>query len=385
MGGLVFWRVSAAPASPDRIAALTGLRFFAATAIVMHHLPGLLWLPPHAYGPIPLHQGVSFFYVLSGFILQHAYRERLGGMTDFKFMALRFWRLWPCHIAVILLIILSGGWDVVKYFAATYTPAQIVSATFLFQAWSPDTKGLGALNGPAWSLSAEMFFYAMFPFLSRQAIVSPWRPVVIGTLMTFAWLCGLWLYKPDADVAVLTICNPLARIFEFTIGVSAYEAVTRYRMAIANNLSEVACVVLVAACVVLTSIAVSFAEAQGSIVLSNWMKASFSAGAFVALIVVFFHERGRISRLVACAPVVYLGEISFALYLVHQPVIFYFSYHAPWFSSLPVAVQVIMFVIVTLALSAGLHHLVEKPCMSLAKKRILSRPKVVLGTNPETN
>lgn len=56
--------------------ALTGLRFFAAIAIVLHHMRGTFGFPSDFLTQFPLGNGVSFFYVLSGFILTYVYRER---------------------------------------------------------------------------------------------------------------------------------------------------------------------------------------------------------------------------------------------------------------------------------------------------------------------
>lgn len=367
---------------PNRIATLTSLRFFAAAAIVMHHLPGLLWFPPNAFAPLPLHQGVSFFFVLSGFILQHAYRESVDGASYPRFLAMRFSRLWPCHIAVIALVVLAGGQDLVDFIDATYSKAQIFASLFLFQAWSPDAMGLFALNGPAWALSAELFYYALFPFLSRQAYRFPYRPAVAGALITFSWLAGLWLFKPDADIIVLSVNNPLARIFEFTIGITAYEAVVRHRIRFINTFHEACAILLVIAFVGFLSPAVaSFAGARGHIVLSNWLIASFSSAAFVALIVVFSLQRGVLSRFLASAPIVYLGDISFALFLVHQPVIFYLNRHHAWFSSHPVIWQVVLFIIILLGLSAVLHHFVENPCTSVVKRFVQRRREAVSDTD----
>jgi peptidoglycan/LPS O-acetylase OafA/YrhL len=135
--------------------------------------------------------------VLSGFILQHSYRHRLGvegGITPVQFVALRFFRLWPCHIAVILLLILANGSWILSYFLNTFSTRQIFSVIFLLQAWHPDIKVVFALNSPAWSISVEMFFYAMFPLLSRQALKSPLSPMYVGTAITIAWLTPIWLY-----------------------------------------------------------------------------------------------------------------------------------------------------------------------------------------------
>jgi peptidoglycan/LPS O-acetylase OafA/YrhL len=300
-------------------------------------------------------------------------------MSNFQFMALRFWRLWPCHLAVILLIVLANGPKVVHYFITVYSPEQLLVAIFLLQAWSPDTVGLWAVNGPAWSISAELFFYALFPFLSQQAALSPNRPVAIGALITITWLFSLWLYKPTANLRVLAECNPLARIFEFTIGVSAYAATSRFRLLTRATFIELVCIATAIGFVYFTPNAITFFQGYSSLAVLNWLSVSFSAGAFAALIVAFSYERGVISRLLASAPLVYLGEISFATYLVHQPVIFFFAYSKPkWFWMLPNPLQICVFIIIVLGLSSLLHHFVEKPCMIFAKKLILPRAKPII-------
>src|SRR5690606_23572241 len=89
----------------SRIEALTGLRFFAAAAIVLHHLQGLPSFPDILGGAIPA-QGVSVFFVLSGFILTlvHPALDEPGQTR--KFYLARFARVWPAHIAVLAAVLL---------------------------------------------------------------------------------------------------------------------------------------------------------------------------------------------------------------------------------------------------------------------------------------
>jgi len=362
----------------DRVEALTGLRFLAALAIVLHHLQGLLWLPADAFDGIALYQGVTFFYVLSGFILQHSYAHRLGmvggGITPAQFIALRFFRLWPCHIAVLALLIAANSDWILGYFRQTYTLEQILAAVFLLQAWSTDAKTVFALNGPAWSISAEMFFYVMFPWLCREALKSALRPIYIGAAIAAAWLAVIWSYMPDGNLQVLLVTNPLARILEFATGIACYELFARSarRFRSGTGLETVA---LAIATLSLTVIPLVSAIVVGRmwLLIALWLGNLASVLAFAALIVVIFRNGGGPSKLVGSKPLAYLGEISFALYLVHQPVIFYLARSAPWFGQLALAAQVMVFAVVVLGLSSALHHLVERPCMNLSRHLILRR------------
>jgi peptidoglycan/LPS O-acetylase OafA/YrhL len=105
-----------------------------------------------------------------------------------------------------------------------------------------------------------------------------------------------------------------------------------------------------------------------------WFGNTGSFWTFAILIAVFFRHQGLLSRFMGWKPVVFLGDVSFALYLVHQPVINYLARESPWFPEINLGGQVILFVAIVLGISAALHLIVEKPCMSLAKRLIL-RPQ----------
>lgn len=368
--------------SSNRVHALTGLRIFAALAIVLLHLEGQLWLPAGGFAGVQLNQGVGFFYVLSGFILQHSYRQRLGverGITTAQFVALRFFRLWPCHVAVIGLLIAASGKSTLDYYLLTYSSEQLFAAIFLLQAWHPDLKVVFAINGPAWSISVEMFFYAMFPLLCRETFKSPLGPMCIGAAITIAWLTTIWLYMPTGNFETLAGTNPLARIFEFSVGISTYEFFSRSKRHFwSGTLSELGALALAVISVATTPTVAYLVGAKLGLHLAWWLGNCASFWTFAILIGVFFSQKGSVSRLVASKPIAYLGEISFALYLVHQPVILYLARSAPWFHQQPLPMQVVLFTAIVLGLSAGLHHLVEKPCMNVAKHLIL-RPRLQMA------
>lgn len=364
--------------SVDRVHTLTGLRIFAALAIVLLHLEGQLWLPAGWSAGIQLNQGVGFFYVLSGFILQHSYRQRLGverGITTAQFIALRFFRLWPCHVAVIGLLIAASGKSTLDFYLQTFSTEQIFAAIFLLQAWHPDLKVVFAINSPAWSISVEMFFYAMFPLLCRETFKSPLGPIYIGAAITIAWLTTIWLYMPTGNFETLAGTNPLARIFEFSVGISTYEFISKSKRRFwSGTLLELGAIALAFLTVATTPTVAYFVGAKLGLHLTWWLCNCASFWTFAILIGVCFCQEGAVSRLVASKPIAYLGEISFALYLVHQPVILYLARHAPWFHQLPLPMQIILFTVIVLGFSAGLHHLVEKPCMNIAKS-VIFRPK----------
>lgn len=351
----------------NRIDALTGLRFFAALAIVFHHLNGVLWIPANH---VALNQGVSFFFVLSGFILQHSYRSRLGEIGISQFYLLRFFRIWPSHVVIAaILFLLNRG--------AT-TIGQLILATFLLQAWSPNLSTVFLLNGPSWSLSVEMIFYVLFPFLCLQALKQPVRPLLVTALITGLWLVFLVLLSlhiPVADFFAWTGTNPLARLFEFGIGVSAYEIFrgkATFRRSFGTAL-EIAAIGLVALSVAMAYPIMIFIEPYVPLPLAYWFGNCGSFGVFAALILIFFRSEGLVSRFVAWKPVVFLGEISFALYLVHSPIILGFHAIQARLNEINIGGQIALFAAALLTGSVCLHFLIEKPCMAFAKRLFIRR------------
>ena len=90
-----------------------------------------------------------------------------------------------------------------------------------------------------------------------------------------------------------------------------------------------------------------------------YVRSSGSALAFFALILIFACSRGPIARLLARRPFIFLGEISFCLYLVHQPIIHWIAQsHALSPESL---IDLCTYWVVCLVFAYGLFALVEKP------------------------
>lgn len=155
--------------------ALTGIRFFAAIHVVLYHyageaLAGAHWsiLAVVACGP----SAVSLFYVLSGIVLVYSCTGDSGELssTRWAFWRARFARIYPTY----LLALLIGG----PFFLSSMLRAHDgigvaiwgiplgLAAVLLLHAWTPLT--VFAWNTPGWSVSAEAFFYSLFPSLTAR-------------------------------------------------------------------------------------------------------------------------------------------------------------------------------------------------------------------------
>ena len=199
-----------------RLPSLTGLRFMAALAVFGNHV-GDFFLDPGSSVNDTLQTGfvgVSFFFVLSGFVLTWSLRP---GDRPTAFYRRRVARIVPNHIvvwAVVLVFLLAVGRTV-------GLPGALLSLALL-QAWHPSEAVHFAVNAVAWTLSVEAFFYFVFPFvlpvLSRLA--SRHRRVLLGLAVLAVWAAaGLAqaLFPGERHWAVYVL--PVTRLPEFVIGI----------------------------------------------------------------------------------------------------------------------------------------------------------------------
>jgi peptidoglycan/LPS O-acetylase OafA/YrhL len=214
-----------------RLASLTGMRFAAALLVFGVHaysfipVSGLTHrLAQHLLDPGDL--GVSFFFVLSGFVLTWATRDA-GGPPLGQFWAGRLLRVYPAY-AVALALAVLGKWVGDQIDPAANRMNQInghsVATSFLLvQAWYRDDVTYLGISPVAWSLSCEMAFYAAFPLLYvlLRRLRVPTLYVLGGGLVGTAMLM-----PPVADVVVgdagrrwFVYVFPLARMVEFGVGI----------------------------------------------------------------------------------------------------------------------------------------------------------------------
>ena len=218
----------------DDLRSLTTLRFFAAMMIVLLHAKlyfAWAWLQ---FVPGTLVHGVSFFFVLSGFILTHVYTSN-PIPSYFRFVMLRAGRLWPIHAFAALILVISA-----------LTPLAIVrpdSITFdgdgIFNRWyvlamnlamvhslSPYLVHIFSWNSVSWSISTEFGFYLVFPFLIvRIEKTWGWKLAASAGLVV-AMLVADHLFTltrgAGSNELAPTYANPLFRGFEFCLGMAAY-------------------------------------------------------------------------------------------------------------------------------------------------------------------
>lgn len=352
------------PALPSRLPTLTSLRFFAALLVFSFHASELY--AGTSIGPTALqvgshgNTGVSFFFVLSGFVLTWGYQH----VRDWpRFFAQRVARIWPAHA-----VTWAGAIALAAVGVGTVRSGEgSALALVLLQAWVPDPDVSTAANGVSWTLSDELFFYALFPFVVAWFLhMSRRRQLqVAGGLLALVVIVQA---IADTESGYNTwswfgYFSPVGRLPEFLLGILV-AAWVRDRGRVGFGLGPAV------AAAVATYVAVTVID-PGKVGVSAVVPA------FAVLVLGGAAADVEAGRHGLRHPVlVRLGELSFAFYLVHQGIlkavdrVFGASVH----SSIPESVlATVVGFCLALAAAWALWRFVEAPVYAWARDRLRAR------------
>lgn len=358
------------------LAPLTSLRFVAAMMIVVHHIK--LYFPWEwsVGAPSTLVHGVSFFFVLSGFILTHNYASKpFPGYR--RFMWARFAKLWPLHVFALLMLVTFVRPDSITFDGPGIFSkwVQLAFNLTLTQSVMPFTSYAFSWNGVSWSISTEAFFYLAFPLLLVN-IRSTWHWKLLGSaLVAGAVMLALKLARVplDGDINTVTITssiytNPLVRGFEFCLGMATWVLWDRYVRNLKIGFAEWTAIEAALVGAIFAWLGGGYYAAVDHVhspAIAELFGIDGSCWLFAALIAVMASGKGAIGQFLSHRLLVFLGQISFAVYLLHQILLKFF---AGW---LPAgAVTPMMFFAALLFIASAAYLMVERPLQRfLTKKR----------------
>jgi peptidoglycan/LPS O-acetylase OafA/YrhL len=371
----------------EEIFPLTSVRFIAAMMVVLCHINKYGIFPIAAFDDIPLEDGVSFFFVLSGFILTYTYFKRdLAGKNLQRFYASRFARIWPAHVTTGILALLVG--PALFTFTKPLKAGLIVFTNlFMLQSWIPKADYFFSLNSPSWSISTEFFFYLCFPFLLPQLKRNWIRPLLLtlgATLISIAIASVVGAHGSSLhDIAFFLwniYINPMARIFEFVLGMVTAKAFFTFKDRLLE-FSPQKCTALEFTSVLLVAITFTFAFHHCKIIpgvmpsaFGSWIRYSGSSPAFALLIGTLAIGNGVLAKLLCNNVWVHLGKISYSVFLMHTVVFFAYQSHYSLIQNLPPALRVGLFLAVLLVLSDLCFRFVETPCRTIIKNFLQDLP-----------
>ncbi|MER7836495.1 acyltransferase [Streptomyces sp. NPDC096040] len=379
-----------APARSGRAASLaglpslTGLRFYAATAVFLYHVTSRQLSPfsgrtaqdaARLFG-VAGGLGVSFFFILSGFILTWSARRT---DTPGRFLRRRLVKLYPNHLVtfVAALVVFAG--------ATTTSVRQWLPNLLLVQTWSWDPAVSFSVNAPSWSLGCELLFYLCFPLLLRAVkAISPER---------------LWAWAVTFAAAVVAVPAFAYAVLPGEVRIPGWQAGEVqnwfvYQLPPVRMLEFVLGMLL--ARIVLTDRWVGVRLWQAVLLCGAGYAVALNVPYLYALSAVWVIPLGLLIPAAAVADVrgrrspfrgrvmKWLGEVSFAFYLLQATVLIggdkYLAGHAPYGVAEAVGLSLLAWALTTV-LSYLLYTLVERPAM-----KHLSRPRrkdtAVAATEP---
>jgi peptidoglycan/LPS O-acetylase OafA/YrhL len=362
----------------ERLDGLTSLRFFAASMILMLHVNQLFGSNIQGYfNDIALWQGVSFFFVLSGFILSYVYPQITTSRQSNDFLLARFARVWPTHFAAFILTLLLVP-DVLKI--SNLLPVTLANLSMV-HVWIFNPSISQSFNSVSWTISIEWFFYLAFPFLIKdfdQRFKFRWL-LAIACSLPMIFLCmvpHLIGASPSLIPTALYLGeNPLCRLSEFTLGIITCWIFRKYQSPMLSMWSEAQATFCEIIALGLIGLAVSLSilwPAQNlssqMLVIRAWAIDFGGAPAYAFLIFLVATERGHIAQFLKRKSLVGLGEISFSLYMIHLSLLYALTKYQGSFSNLPGWLLPTIGVLACLILSHLNFTFIETP----ARKAILN-------------
>lgn len=295
------------------IKSLTSLRGVAALLVVMHHFFG--YLLPRVGPTVSSHSKffyngylwVDFFFILSGFIMTHVYTSTFSlGINSYSYKSYlfsRFARIYPLHIFVIFLFI---GVEIAKTYP--FTGKQNLTALFanifLIQALDlsspPLFGGATYWNEPAWSISAEWIAYIILPFL--LLFLSKTKNISASVVYISALACLFILIKLTyGHLDFLGLPSIVRCTMECVLGIITYKVYSSgtYRKCLGFGSSTMVSVIWI--CLVMHY---------------DWHDILILP-AFCLLILSTSMNNGFISKSLNSRLMLYLGAISYSIYMVH--------------------------------------------------------------------
>ncbi len=362
----------------QKLDTLTGLRFFAAIAILIHHLRGF-GLPKEVLEGWALDNGVAFFFVLSGFILAYVYPSLDTPAAVRRFYVARFARIWPAHMAALALCYLLLAGDPSLNGTGIDRLDLWLANILLIQAWIPYAESFFGYNSVSWSISTEVFFYAAFPVLiagfARKWLIKLATVALLSLALIIICLAtNLSVYTSLDQGVTLTgvlYINPLARIFEFVVGMCAalLWRATQSKVhvrPVAGTLIESAAVAFLFYSFYAVAQLGAWANAHVGFAGAQWLgQGSGMAVSFAALIYVMAFQKGLWSSIIGSRIGVFLGEISFMIYLIHYVLLRAYVLRSEWFAGWNGAALLAFYLAVLFGLSWLLWLVVEKPMRKL--------------------
>lgn len=300
----------------NQIKTLTPLRGIAALCIIAFHYHQILAFAGYNLRPQFLERliekgylWVDFFFILSGFILFHVYHARLSQKLNKlnyrQFLVARFARIYPLHLFTLFLLV------------ALQLPIYLVDSKFAFsEEFFPliglftNITMLGAIgnlpygwNDVSWAVGAEWYTCMLFPFMLSLFLRNSSQRILLNCLLPIVLLFGLSslsTIKPGT-LQIFYDYGLFRCLLDFVLGIGVYQI---YQKGWLRLFLSCDYVFLLALIWIIT-------------VLLNGGHDVWTIPGFALIVISGALNKGRISKILNVRGLVFLGEISYSIYLIH--------------------------------------------------------------------
>ncbi|RHJ82993.1 acyltransferase [Parabacteroides sp. AM08-6] len=308
--------------------------------------------------------GVSFFFVLSGFIIAYNYQKKFQEEKTTKrtFWIARIARIYPLHWLTLFIaaalgtyVVATDAFDWCKHFLASFT---------LTNAYIPEPSYFFSFDSPSWSLCSEQLFYFCFPFLipmTKNYKNLLYVLLVVAVLM----LIGMY-YTPENLIKGYWYVNPITRFPDFIVGMLLFQLYSRLKNK--NITLRQGSIIEIASIVLFFAFYLYAAEIPKVYRYScyYWLPVTFVLTSFAL-------QKGIISKILSNRFLIIGGEISFSFYLIH---LFIITTYLEWQkeSSFQIAsyISIPVLFCITVLLSLLSYYYFEKP-MNKRVKTLLNK------------
>jgi peptidoglycan/LPS O-acetylase OafA/YrhL len=308
---------------------LTSLRFFLAMGIISYHfldtsdLPLLLAnLVEKGWNAVP------FFFILSGFVLTLGYyKVPYKKLNVVPFFTTRFFRLYPSYILALILIVIAYLVLLQKQF----DQFAFFSYVFLLQPFLAGKNYEAVYNGPGWSVVTELYLYLLFPLIRNKLVkFKNTNQVVIALIITMllnviiSLIVSFILHDKTSESSefktfLIFAHGPLYYIPTFVMGVFSGLLYLRIQGHYHKNHLFLYNIIFVSS-VILYTLQLAF---KNPILESN---PSFLTILIVPILISSGFVKGWLERLFGHPLLVYLGSISYGMYIFQEPVRWFVEY-----------------------------------------------------------
>ncbi|HEV2700312.1 MAG TPA: acyltransferase [Steroidobacteraceae bacterium] len=367
----------------QRLDSLTSSRFLAALFVAIHHtLANWAHTPAvDAVGRVGW-LGVPYFFILSGFVLMWSFDN---GTSKALFIWKRLARIYPLHIVCLITSLMTFVTFGTPFGGYIGTVRGTLANFLLIHDWLPHHPEVRqAWNGVSWTLSCELFFYLIAPWLfSRMLRESSVKRLLAAIAACYLYLLAFALLAARAHssrTSDLLFYWPPPHLLEFSLGALGAMLIRRGWRFQSIPLSIASMIIPIIYC----TLTPGLAKADAVMLLL------FIPGAFLLIISLACREIGQGASILTKKRLVFLGEASYALYMTHAIFlgmftyalvhVFSISYLSPFWGELTTAIYLCLAV----GISALAHRHFEVPAKIWLLKLHLRRSPTLRETRVST-